>query len=759
MSLSEASADTGAVVLDKAPVDGDQFAVLDLASIVPSLTNPRTFFNEPRLAELAESIKASGVHQPVLVRPLPGSRLQDTFEGRRKGEALPAYELVAGERRYRASKIAGAATIPAMIRALTDDQVLEVQLIENLQRDDLHPMEEAEGYERLAKATGISKEELGAKVGKSRGYVYARLKLLELTAKAREAFLEMKIDASRALVIARIPDTALQEKALAEATREDWQGSAPSFRSFVKWAQQNVMLRLDAARFKITNATLVAEAGSCGDCTKRTGAAPDLFADVDSADVCIDPTCFHAKEAAHEEAVLAVAKAKGQRVIPEREAKKLWSWEGGKIDGYVRLDRPDERVGGTKMLKTVLGKDMPEPILMQNPHKHGELIEVLPADKVRQMLKDSGRITTQQARSDRVISSLEAERNALAKYEKTWRKRAIAAVHAVMADSHHGSEIGEGVCRLIANQLLDGLRGDERQHVCELLGLGKVADRAAIEDYLRAAEVVRAEQAMYLILMQQDMLQLLDYGTNKPAARPAPRIEAVAADYQVALSPIQQLVKAELEEAAKPKKVDEQKPSALSEMVKPRYLDKKIAPPTAHAKRGKKLSAEEVQGQIAEAFQALDQSNDQAPDGANQEEEGAAPAAQPVVFRTGQLVRIKAGTKGPTGKFRKTVGKVGYVAGAVQSRIVVIHGPRSHERIVLPAADIEAYDASGQIIVSSRVRVLIAGMTMRRNELTWREGTVAAATSDGWQIDFPVGPKGEPARSETFEPGELEVLS
>lgn len=628
MSLRESSADTGAAVLDQAQVDHDQFAVLDLASIVPSLTNPRTFFNEPRLAELAESIKASGVHQPVLVRPLPGSRLQDTFDGRRKGEPLPTYELVAGERRYRASKLAGVATIPAMIRTLTDDQVLEVQLIENLQRDDLHPMEEAEGYERLAKATGISKEELGAKVGKSRGYVYARLKLLDLTAKAREAFLEEKIDASRALVIARIPDAALQEKALEEATHADWQGAVPSFRSFVRWAQQNVMLRLDAARFKITDATLLVDVGSCRECPKRTGAAPDLFADVDSADVCIDPTCFHAKEAAHEEAVLAVAKAKGQRVIPEREAKKLWSWEGGKIDGYVRLDRPDERVGGTKMLKTVLGKDMPEPILMQNPHKNGELIEVLPADKVRQMLKDSGRITPQQARGDRVISASEAKQNALAKFEKTWRKRAINAVHEAMADqiADNGSISGP-VCQAIAGQLLDGLRGDERQHVCELLGLGKIADRAAIETHLAECDPLQAEKTMLLLLMQHDMQQLLSYSTGKPIE--ATRIEAVAENYEVRLEPIRTAVKNELEEAAKPKKpaVAVANDADLAPL-KPRGGSKKIAPPTAQAKRAKKPSAEEVQGQIAEAFQALDQSNDQAPAGAEQEEEGAAPAAQ-----------------------------------------------------------------------------------------------------------------------------------
>jgi ParB/RepB/Spo0J family partition protein len=97
-------------VVPDAPAD--TYKVLPLDSIVPSLTNPRTTFNQPRLQELAESIKASGVHQPILVRPLPSSRLQETFDDRKKGAPLPAYELVVGERRYRASKLAGNAPIP-----------------------------------------------------------------------------------------------------------------------------------------------------------------------------------------------------------------------------------------------------------------------------------------------------------------------------------------------------------------------------------------------------------------------------------------------------------------------------------------------------------------------------------------------------------------------------------------------------------------------------------------------------------------------
>ena len=109
---------------------------IPLATIRESRTNPCRHFDEAKLAELANNIKRYGVLQPILLRPAPSG-------------ASDRYELVAGERRYRASKLAGRDTIPATIRELTDTQCLEIQLIENGQRDDVHPLDEAQGYARL----------------------------------------------------------------------------------------------------------------------------------------------------------------------------------------------------------------------------------------------------------------------------------------------------------------------------------------------------------------------------------------------------------------------------------------------------------------------------------------------------------------------------------------------------------------------------------------------------------------------------------
>jgi ParB/RepB/Spo0J family partition protein len=376
----------------------EQFARLQLAHIEPSLTNPRKSFDAAKLQELAESIKASGVHQPVLVRPLPGTRLADTHLDPATGKkrtVLPTHELVAGERRYRASKLAGVADIPAMIRELTDDQVIEIQMIENLQRDDLSELEEAVGFRMMMDRLSINAEAVGAKIGKSRAYVYTRTKLLDLSVETKQALREGKIDASRALYIARIPDTKLQLKALEYATKGDWQGELPSVRDFQRWLRENVMLKLEHAVFKITDARLVTEAGSCSDCPKRTGANPDLFVEVDSADICTDPACFHNKEEAHRSQLRKRAEAKGMRVVEGKEALELMDGLQYRNlpEGYEDLStkRPDLGQAGDNVqtLGELLGKEAPEAILFVHPRTQA-MVELVPTEKAKAVLLAKG---------------------------------------------------------------------------------------------------------------------------------------------------------------------------------------------------------------------------------------------------------------------------------------------------------------------------------------------------------------------------------
>ena len=177
---------------------------IPLTRIRESKTNPRRQFDETKLAELADNIRQHGVLQPVLVRPLPDGE-PDT------------YELVAGARRFRASKLAKRETIPASIRELTDTECLELQLIENLQRADVHELDEARGYAALMQLQPetYTVETLAEKIGRSEKYVYARMRLMHLVEEVQQAFYAGKLTVAHAFEIARLQPSD-QQRALAE---------------------------------------------------------------------------------------------------------------------------------------------------------------------------------------------------------------------------------------------------------------------------------------------------------------------------------------------------------------------------------------------------------------------------------------------------------------------------------------------------------------------------------------------------------------
>lgn len=463
------------------------FANLQLACIVPGLYNPRITFDEAALAELAASIKAQGVNQPILVRPLPAQRVADTSRA-------VTHEIIAGERRYRASLLAGVATIPALIKPMTDAQALEFQLIENLQRENLNAMEEAEGFAHFCQATGTLKEDIGAKIGRSRTHVYNRLKLLELCQAGKEALRTGQIDPGVAGRIARVPDSQLQAKALAEATSVDWQDKpVHSARTFAKWMQENLMLNLSGAVFKMTDASLLPDAGSCKTCHKRTGHAPDLFSDVKGADVCTDPPCFHKKEEAHNAQLLQHAHQRGQTVIQGREAKELMPYSYSAIEGYLRLDNKHDSPTD-QPLRKLLGKHLAasgiQPTVIVNPHKVGELIEVLPADVVADLLKTAGHSNEAKAvakdkKRDDGIDKANQEAKAKSLYEQGWRDLVMQRAWEMINDSIsvYPSEAG---IRLIAHRYLAGMNKDRANVLCNLLGLGKVAPQQALANYVAA---------------------------------------------------------------------------------------------------------------------------------------------------------------------------------------------------------------------------------------------------------------------------------
>ncbi len=491
-----------------------------VAHIATSLTNPRKTFNAAKLAELTSSIAAMGVHQPVLLRPLPASRMQDTAHMKPR----PEYELVCGERRYRASCQAKLETIPAMVRELTDDQVMEIQIVENLQRDDLTELEEAEGYEALMQHSHLTADQVGAKIGKSRSYVYARLKLLDLCQEARTSLRDGLVDASRALVIARIPDHKLQIKAMKEVVTGQGYGAdrePMTYRQALNHVQNNYMLKLSDAKFKITNADLVIEAGSCKTCTKRTGHDPDLFSDVKGADICTDPPCFHKKTEAHTAQLIAAATSKGQTVITGKEAAELrGAGYQDKFTGYRRLDDAMDSPTGQplrKIIGDVMKSEGIKPVAIEHPTKKGVLVECLPNEVALKLLKMVEKLSqTKDLAGSKEVQELvntkkaKAEEKAKAQYEQGWRDTLVkdtwfeaqdADVEAFDLDVH----------RYLVVRAVKSLSTQHAEAICKILDLGKVSPLSALIDH---AKETPTPALLHTLIIMQEASSAYEYNYN-----------------------------------------------------------------------------------------------------------------------------------------------------------------------------------------------------------------------------------------------------
>lgn len=167
----------------------EEIVELNLDELRPNPYQPRKFFDEEALNELAESIKEHGVFQPIIVK-----------------KSIKGYEIIAGERRYRASKLAGKTTIPAIIRSFTDEQMMEIALLENLQRENLNAIEEAKAYELMLNNLKITQEELATKVGKSRSHITNTLGLLRLPADVQKMVMSNDISMGHARVLSKLSD-------------------------------------------------------------------------------------------------------------------------------------------------------------------------------------------------------------------------------------------------------------------------------------------------------------------------------------------------------------------------------------------------------------------------------------------------------------------------------------------------------------------------------------------------------------------------
>lgn len=264
-----------------------EYMTVPIVELSESSTNPRKAFDEERLEELAGSSRSKGVLSPLLVRRINGH-----------------FEIVTGARRYRAAQRAGLEEIPIRIGTFTDAEAPEIQIIENIQRADVHPFEEAQGFRALLDREGANYtiEKIAAKTGRAASFIAKRLKLLDLSQPAGDAFSTGHIGVEHALLIAKLAPE-MQEKALAHcfdgyfAANDSERSLVPASR-LQAWIEQNVYLSLKSVPFSKEDERLLPEAGSCANCPKRTGFNTLLFSEVKD-DSCSDAGCFNRKLDAH----------------------------------------------------------------------------------------------------------------------------------------------------------------------------------------------------------------------------------------------------------------------------------------------------------------------------------------------------------------------------------------------------------------------------------------------------------------------------
>lgn len=682
--------DTAAAIAEQPAETPDvraQISLVRLARITPSATNPRRTFNQAQLDELTDSVRQHGVLQPILVRPIVGT--EDRFE------------LVCGERRYRAAMAAELREVPALVRPLTDLQVLEVQLIENLQREGLHELEEAEGYERLIATHGYSVDDLAAKVGKSRSYVYQRMKLTDLGDRARKAFYAGKLSFSTALLIARIPTQDLQVKALAEITADRWDGGM-SARMAADHIQRTYMLRLAEAPFPRHDAGLLPEAGACGDCPKRTGNQPELFGDVKSGDTCTDPACFGAKRDAHTARLKEQARERGQEVIVGKKAKALGT-------DLVELDRSDYSITGTgKTYKQLLGKDAPTPVLVED-HR-GHLVEALPKAALVEALKEKGHKVAGARQSDE-----QAKREKQAKFESAVRQRLFEVLVPLIAERKHWD------LRPIVAAMWDRMLHDTRMRYLKLKGWGEpeFAPRLA----------ALPQQECYGLLHELALAGELHVAPYSLSSKPE-RMLALAKALDVDHAAIRKQVLADAKVAekskGKPKKASAPKPAARRAKSTPSTTAERAAAPVPRLVTGDTVKVrgrkdlrgrtphflKTLPGLVGTVLEAFTDGRVRVKFGPEHQHKAVwlqarevvrieAPAQAPAVvdapapqWAVGDRVKVRRDAKSSTGTRLKMVNREGVVTLVNGAQLVVDFGNRTYGKRLLSIDQVERIEAA-----------------------------------------------------------------
>ncbi len=281
------------------------FKVIPLDNVKPSKENYRTIFRKVSMEELTASVKSKGVLQPILVRPVKGNG---------------SFEIVAGHRRFMAATDAGLGEIPAMVKELSDVEALEIQVIENSQREDPNPMEEARGFAKLIKMGKHTPDTLAEKIGRSVRYVLSRVKLLDLPEKVQAKVESEELSLGHALLLTRLRHASEQTAFMKEILDEELSvGQATGgIRDFVSTLENAVF-----------------DTAGCERCPYLSRNQSTLWPDLKKSDHCMDKGCFFAKTRDHYKAILKARAADGFKTFTDEKTVRPLIAHGAKKSARI----------------------------------------------------------------------------------------------------------------------------------------------------------------------------------------------------------------------------------------------------------------------------------------------------------------------------------------------------------------------------------------------------------------------------------------
>jgi len=401
---------------------------LPLLKLTTSKTlNPRRTEPKESHDELVESIKRDGILQSIVVR--------------RSGHV---FEVIAGNRRVAAARDAGLQTIPARIVDVDDDEARRLAIVENVQREDLPPVEEATAFELLERS-GLPVLEIAARVGKSESYVRRRMVLAQLPAPAKKALAAGEMSVAVAEQIGRVANAGERERIWKELAPNGQgyarnEGHLTNVRHVREIIGRDFLLKLGDAPFDPKDANLVPAAGACGPCPKRTGGQPSLFGDVKDQDLCTDAKCYRGKCDAAWAILSAAAKARGESVLDDGRKVFEKGYNRRHLShNWIDVEAEDYR-DGKKWRKKLKGKEA-EFRLVRNPDTGG-IHRVVPRETAERLTRPPrGESSTK----DNSYAKAERARRAAQLLEKAALEAGLQKIH------EHYQAVGKGLANATSN--------------------------------------------------------------------------------------------------------------------------------------------------------------------------------------------------------------------------------------------------------------------------------------------------------------------